>query len=428
MKTKTQAPASMTLRPYNPEPTAKMFHARDEVFRGVMGPIGSGKSVICALECFSRALEQKPNASGVRSTRWAFIRNSYPELLSTTAKTWAEWVPESICPLSVGVNVAARLVQRLADDTWVDMEIFFLALERDDDIRKLKSLELTGAWLNEAGELRKSVLDMAMGRVGRYPARIDGGATWSGVVADTNPVSDDHWWYRLAEKEQPRGYLFFKQPPAVVPAPSEDAHFPPEYVGNDGSFGYARAENVSNHSLGFSYWLRQVPGKDLEWIKVFLMGQYGTVTTDKAVYAEYNDAIHCAAKPFDAYRGLPLLIGWDFGLNASCVIVQLSPQGQLIVLDELTSEDMGVQRFARERVRPLLNNKYGGMGYTSVGDPAGGQRSQTTETTCLQILAEEGFPCVSAPTNEFVARREAVAWFLSRMVGGLPALLFSPAC
>src|SRR3990167_4299369 len=149
MKTKTQAPASMTLRPYNPEPTAKMFHARDEVFRGVMGPIGSGKSVICALECFS----------------WAFIRNSSPELLSTTAKTWAEWVPESICRLSVGVNVAARLVQRLADDTWVDMEIFFLALERDDDIRKLKSLELTGAWLNEAGELRNSVLDMAMGRV-----------------------------------------------------------------------------------------------------------------------------------------------------------------------------------------------------------------------------------------------------------------------
>lgn len=75
------------------------FHADDSFVRGIMGPIGSGKSVACVIEIISRALRQAPNQDGVRRTRWAVIRNTYPELTSTTIKTWMDWLPVSQCPI-----------------------------------------------------------------------------------------------------------------------------------------------------------------------------------------------------------------------------------------------------------------------------------------------------------------------------------------
>ena len=41
---------------------------------------------------------------------------------------------------------------------------------------------------------------------------------------DTNPMDDDHWWYRLSEKEKMGKYklTFFKQPGRVVEYTKED--------------------------------------------------------------------------------------------------------------------------------------------------------------------------------------------------------------
>ena len=51
-----------------------------------------------------------------------------------------------------------------------DIDVLFLALDREEDVRKLLSLELTGAWINEAREIPKAIVDTLTGRVGRYPA------------------------------------------------------------------------------------------------------------------------------------------------------------------------------------------------------------------------------------------------------------------
>lgn len=77
----------MAIIEYNAEPTAIKFHADDSFFRGIRGPIGSGKSVMCAVEIYRRAMQQAPTSNGVRYSRWAVVRNTYPELKSTTIKT-----------------------------------------------------------------------------------------------------------------------------------------------------------------------------------------------------------------------------------------------------------------------------------------------------------------------------------------------------
>ena len=57
-------------------------------FRGIRGPVGSGKSVACSIEVFRRSLMQNKDQHGKRKTRWAVIRNTNPQLRTTTIKTW----------------------------------------------------------------------------------------------------------------------------------------------------------------------------------------------------------------------------------------------------------------------------------------------------------------------------------------------------
>jgi len=422
---------------YKAYPTASRFHKSGAFVRGIRGPVGGGKTVASIMEMYTRALEQEPH-NGVRRTRWALIRNSYPELLSTTLKTFEDWVPPVVCPVTRSSPINGTLRVNLPDGTRVEAEFIFLALDIEDDVKKLKSLELTGAFLNEASELRKSVLDMLTSRVGRFPPQRWGGATWSGVVMDTNPPDDSHWWYHLAEEVKPPNFEFFSQPPALIRVPGRTPKDPPTYVPNDGTCpGLGMAENIpnlpgaspENPNGGFNYYLNMVSGKDEEWIKVYVLNQYGNLISGKPVYPEYADSVHLSATVLEPYRGVPVLLAYDFGLTPACIILQQTPRGQVRILDELISEDMGIERFASDIVKPFLNSdKYRGCTFFGVGDPAGGARSQADETTCFQILDRLGLKAIPAPTNSPMIRREAVAWFLTKMVDGEPGFLISPTC
>jgi len=413
---------------YIAEATPAKFHGSDAFVRGIMGPLGSGKSVACCIEIHRRGSQQLPNKQGIRKFRCAIIRNSYPELKTTTIKTWQDWFPDSICTMNWGSPITGTIKQPGAPTkefplgTKVEMEILFLALDRPKDVKKLLSMELSMAWINEARELPKEILDGVTARVGRYPAKRDGGPTWTGVILDTNPPDDDHWWYDIAEVQKPVGYRFWRQPPALIKTVDKTTDIV-TYLPNPA------AENVDNQPLGYKYWMQMVPGKAHEWLKVYVLGDYGTVYDGKPIYPEYNDAIHCADEDLEPMKGITLLLGFDFGLTPALAIGQMTPTGQLQILDEVVTEDMGVRNMIKNAVRPVLLNRYDGMTMRSWGDPAGTQRAQSTETTCMEILEEEGLPTEPAKTQEPVARREAVAKLLTSFdADGKPAFLLSPRC
>lgn len=426
---------------YKAEPTASRFHRSDAFVRGLRGPIGTGKSVTCCMEMIRRAREQEP-FEGVRRSRWAAVRNTYPELRTTTIKTWQDW---SGAPVKWDSPISSMFVRKLPDGTMVELEVLFMSLDRPDDVKKLKSLDLTGVWLNEASELAKAVLDMSTGRVGRFPSKVHGGPSWSGVIMDTNCPDDDHWYYMLAEAPTPEEleqraqleqqlrdlgvlkatqglYDWFSQPGALIEV---DGQYQPNPL----------AENVGNHTLGYGYWLRQVAGKTKEWIKVFILGQYGTVQDGKPVYPEFNDALHI--KAINPIQGLRLDIGMDFGLTPAAIITQTDPRGRLLVLDELCGEDMAIRQFLQDVLIPQLVRVYPTWwakrndkepGIVVFGDPAGAQRAQTDEKSCFDEVKAAGLKIRPGRTNAFLARRGAVAWFLSKLVAGQPALLLDPCC
>ena len=394
----------------------------------------SGKSVACIMEALSRAQEQIPNSKGVRRTRWAFVRNTYPELLSTTLNTWMDWVPEAIAPIKRSPVLKANLNQKLADGTWIDMEVIFLALDTEADVGKLKSLELTGVFINEASELPKEILEVATSRVGRFPAKADGGFNWTGVVMDTNPPAIGHWWQELDEVTKPDRYAFFRQPPALLLKQGtgceiEGEAIPPVYVPNTGQVpGIPAAENVRNHTLGFDYYLNMAQGKTIDWVKVFIQGEYGMVSKGKPVYPEYNDSFHCSKRDIETVRGMPILLSFDYGRTPACVILQMSPTGQVRVLREFVAQGMGLQTFLPEVIRPALMRDFRGMDVIVTGDPSGSYGNEANELTCETILRDNGFNYLPAVTNKPTARIESVVKFLVSNVEGRPGFQINPDC
>lgn len=389
--------------------------------RGLMGPIGSGKSVACCMEIVKRGMEQVPNAEGVRRTRWAAIRQTYPELKTTTINTWKEWVPEEVCPIVYGAPIEGFFRQGLSDGTRLELQIYFLALDKPRDVKKLLSLELTGAWINEARESDVSIVQSALSRTGRYPAKRDGALTWSGIIMDTNPPDDDHWWYNKAEKERPQDWEFFRQPGALIPIYKNGV-----IVDHEAN---PLCENKAHQPLGYHYWKRLTRGSDPEWVSVHCCGEYGSVYTGRPVYkGVYNDVLHVSSVPLGVFRGMPLILGFDFGLTPACTIGQFSPSGQLRVLRELECKRGGILQFVQNSVKPMLATVFPGMPVSAGVDPAGRQGSQVDEKTCIGQLREMGIPAEATWSNRFLYRRQAVIDRLSRMTDGKPALLLDPSC
>lgn len=403
---------------YKAAPTAHAFHASNAFVRSLRGPIGTGKTVTCIMEILRRAREQKP-FEGIRRSRWAAIRNSYPELKSTTIKSWQDWVPEEVAPMKWDSPITSTFKSKLPDGTFMECEIMFISLDRPADVKKLKSLDLTGGWINEASELPKAILDMLTGRVGRYPSMMQGGSSWSGIIMDTNSPDDDHWLYQLAEVTKPEGYEFFAQPGALLKIGDK-------YVPNP------LAENVEHHVLGYEYWLRQIPGKDAQWIKVYILGQYGSVFDGKPVYSEYNDTLHC--KQINPIQGVKLVIGLDFGLTPAAVITQTDARGRLLVLDEVVGDDMAIRGFLEDLLIPYLMDSYAPWWNKKdemiicIGDPAGDQRAQTDERCCFDEVRDKKLRIRAAKSNSWLPRRGAVAWYLSKLSGGQPAFLLDSDC
>lgn len=380
-----------------PGAVADDFFYCNEFVSGIRGPIGSGKSTACAFRIWRHLAEATPGKDGIRRARWAIIRNTYPELKTTTIKTWHQWFPPE-----VGKWQSEGPPTHFIKFPGFEMEIMFLALDRPEDVRKLLSLELTGAWINEAREVPKAILDGLTGRVGRFPSAAMGQSGWCGVIMDTNPPDSDHWWYKIAEEGTPDEFKFFSQPSGRSDAAENLANLPPRY--------YERA----------------MQGKDSEWIKVYVDGDYGFVQDGKPVWPEFKDGIHVVDVQPDPK--LALTLGIDFGLTPACAFLQQSVMGGWRVIDELATYDMGAVRFA-DVLGQKLRGEYKDFQLGGVwGDPAGDQRAQTDETTPFSILRAANIPARPAPSNDFVQRREAVAVALSRLIDGTPGLVVSPRC
>lgn len=371
----------------------------------------SGKSSGCVMELMNLAKEQAPNQLGIRRSRWAVVRSHYGQLRDTTIKTFTDWIPPKYFGEYRIVNHEFFIDKiRLDDGTRVESEILFRALDRPDHVSNLLSLEVTGAWINEVRETPKIIFDALDGRCGRFPPHREEGCTWAGIIADTNPPDTDHWIYKLFEQELASNpelqskYAIFHQP----------------------SGRSDRAENLRN--LPKDYYQNLAIGKTPEFIKVYIDGEYGYLQDGRPVFINYSDALHCAEKDIAPIRGLPLLIGADFGFTPAVTISQVTAKGQVHLLQEIVTEEMSLRSMVRDLLKPALLNKYHGLRVIGAGDPAGIRRQDTDGRNCFMELKDAGISVVPARTNSFSARYAAVDSVLTKTIEGKPAFRVSPSC
>jgi hypothetical protein len=415
---------------YKPDgETLKDFMKDNSFFRGLRGPVGSGKSVGCAVEIFRRALQQKPDANGVRKTRWAVVRNSYPQLRTTTIKTWLDWFPEDVWGKMLWHP--PPYTHRLQRGK-LDIEVIFLALDRPEDVKKLLSLELTGVWINEAREVPKAIVDACTMRVGRFPSMKDGGPTWYGVIADTNAPDEDHWWPIMSGEAplpdhitrdealmlvKPDTWNFFTQPGGMLEEKDREGNLT----------GYKlnpKAENRKN--ITPNYYPDIIKGKAKSWIDVYVLNKFGSLSDGKPIYPMFSDEVHLAKEPILPVPGVPIVVGMDFGLTPAAVFCQ-HVRAKWVILHELVAQDMGIVRFA-ELFRMEAAQRFPGASLQVYGDPAGDYRAQTDERTPFQILRSAGIKAYPAGNNDVALRLEAVSTALNRLVDGQPGFLVDPRC
>lgn len=397
---------------YTPTATGDIAHNDDSFVRVIMGPYGSGKSTWAATEIVRRACSVPKWHSGRRRSRWGIVRNTSGELATTTLATWLSWFGD------LGDVRKRQKPIMTYEHTFndghgiVELELLFIALDRPEDVRKIKSLELTGCYINELSEVPKAALAHMKGRVNRYPSKafcLE--PYWSGIIADTNPPEDDHWIYKDFEENKFDHHVLFKQPPGLLKHEGK-------WVRNPG------ADN-SDH-LPDNYYEMLAEGQSQEFVKVFCLGEYGSVGFGKRVYPEFNPDLH-AVESLACVQGLDLIIGWDFGLTPACVVLQLTPRGQLLILKEYVADGLGIRSFAESVVIPSIAKDfpYCKIGL-SIGDPAGNARNEIIEEmSCIGELNSLGIPTSSARTNDISPRLGSVRYFLNRMVDGKPSLLLN---
>ncbi|HUY05021.1 MAG TPA: hypothetical protein VMV33_17215 [Rhodocyclaceae bacterium] len=407
-------------------PTVNAFFDSDAFFRGLMGPFGSGKSSACVWDIVQRGLRQAPGEDGVRRSRWAVIRNSYQQLEDTTQKTFFQWFSPHIHGewRSSKHDFIIRSLKASHNEPPAEIEIMFRALDRPDQMGKLLSTEYTGGWINEGREVPWAIYDALSGRVGRYPAMRDGGATWSGIIADTNPPDNDSEWYRFFEER--KGHEEAIEALAkVIPGGMDLDRFSAVFKQPSGLA--PNAENLTNLPPG--YYQRLAIGKSPDWVKVYVKGEYGFTTDGKPVFPEYSDALHCPADKAlwpKVVKGVEVIRSWDFGLTPACIYSQITANGRWNILDEQVATRMGADSFSDE-VLSHSGREFRGCTFLDVGDIAGKQGAQTDERTCFDILHGKGIMIQAAPQT-LALRLDGTRRPMRMLVDGRPQFTIHPRC
>lgn len=390
----------------------------------IVGPVGSGKSTASCLRLCRHAYEQRPWPAADRmiaKTRFAIVRNTKPQLRDTTMKTWFQVFPEALYgrrEITDFQHVWKFRPQGYSHE--IHAEFLFRALDTEEDVGELLSLEVTGFYFNELREAAENVLAMARKRAGRYPAAEEGGCTWRGWFGDSNAWHDQHPLHAMFVDERTRDpdAKLFRQPSGLAPDAEnlENLNQTPETA----ALPY---DDPRRREQGRSYYTKHSFNADDA--RVYIENEWGHTREGKPIYTEYRDLVHCKRVEPDPRR--PLDIGLDFGRTPAAVIGQETNQGGWLARWELVTEDMGLVKFAELLARYLAQVAPAFQVGRITGDPAG-MAKDSNDMTAFQLLKGAGLSARPARTNELSVRIEAVQGALRRLAGGEPGLIIHPEC
>lgn len=387
---------------YNPPVSVTPFLTSNKFANFIVGPVGSTKTTASIMKIMYEAQRVAKCKDGIRRSRIAVVRNTRQMLYDTTIPDFEKWLGR----FGVLVKTDSKFILRFDD---VECEVLFRGLDDANDVRRLLSLQLTFGMMDEFREIHPDVYNALTGRLGRYPDKSmngvgpcnDAGEQIHKVWGATNPPDADTFWEQLLS-DPPDNMHVTIQPSGRSPEADWVQYLPDGYYDN------------------------LCEGKSEDWVSVYVDGEFGRSLSGQPVFKSFDRKVHVAEKDTNVLPATTVIIGVDAGLSPAATICQVAYDGRLIVHDSLISESMGALRFIREKLKPLLLNKFPGHRTQIIIDPAAYQRAQTDERCVADMFKQEGFNVKPAKTNSITARISAVDNYLTRMVDGKPGVLMSP--
>lgn len=390
----------MTTIKYIPPKSVQGYIQSEKFISLIVGPVGSGKTTASIFKILYHAARMRPQEDGIRRSRCVVVRNTMDQLKDTTIPSIQTWFPPEVAHYA---KTDKKMLIKLGD---VELELLFRALDDADDVRKLLSLELSFAFMDEFREIPKAIYDAIQGRVGRYPSMAKGGCVKDDgapnyhVFGSTNPPDyGTHWEELLSD-----------------PPENCDAFFQPSGLSPEADW----TENLID-----GYYDNLAQGKTQDWVDVYIHSKFGKSLSGMPVHRAFDREIHVAkGELLPQKMGQGLIIGLDVGLSPAAVIGQVGYDGRVSVYESIVPDErIGMFRFLNEYIKPALAKRYPGMPVVIIADPAGQQRAQTDEKSVYDVIRAQGFKVVPARTNAVAARIMAVDALLTRTVDGKPSIL-----
>lgn len=396
----------------------------NEKFIGLaVGPIGSTKTTAGIQKILYHAARMAPCLDGIRRSRAVWVRNTREQLRDTSIPDFLKFFPDG--QYGSYLKSEMKYVIRVGD---IECEVLFRGLDDAQDVRRLLSMQASFGILDEFREINPQIFEQLQGRLGRYPdgMLVPHKPEW-GVDSKGNPVqgcvtedgkSNKLLWGMSNPPDMDTYWEdFLSEPPANAHVTIQPSAFAPE------------ADWL--HFLPTDYYENLAEGKTEDWVDVYIHAKFGKSLGGLPVFRSFNRDVHIAKAPlkFNPIAAEPLLVGLDIALNPAAVIGQLAHEGRLMILDDLHASGMGVLRFLRTKLKPLLTTKYPGARVLIIVDPSGVRRMDTDEETVVRIIKAEGLAVKPAKTNRLAPRIAAVDNFLTRTVDGAkPLLQIDPGC
>lgn len=366
---------------FNPNPVQRGFIESQATADLFSSRVGEGKTTGLCWASFYH-MRHNPGADHV------FIRDTFENIRNSTMKTFFEWFPPGQCG---DFNVTQKRF------TWFEGigkgTVTFVGMDDPTDASKLLSWVLGGMFIDEPAPasggngVDEMVFDIGIQRL-RQP-----GCKWYPLKLATNNPDEEHWTYRKFVNEGQQNNYKLWQP--------------------------MNPENINNLPQDYYEKIRRANAHRPDLIRRFVDGQFGFQQEGVIVTPQWNERIHLSLGLLPI-KGKEVICLWDFGLNPTCIITQLSPMGYWNILHSFVGEGIGVEELIDDLVLPCLRDRFSGSRVRHIGDPAGNQREQSNSkrTAVKSIRTMIGGPYRPGPVR-WEDRKNPLQSILTRTISGM---------
>lgn len=308
-------------------PQQKQFISAQEPNAAYVGGQGSGKSVALCTAAILNAISERDGFSLIG-------RLNMPALETTTMKTFLEMVPED-----QGEWAESKKMFRFNNGH----QVIFKHLDITDPkiVGHIKSLNLSGAYVDEATEIREEVYFILIGRLRRKTA------LRHRIRLASNPAGHDWIWRHFFDPNRKREWQISNL--GITASTLDNPFLPKEYVQN---------------------MLNTYPP---DWADRFIYGSFSDFSD--LVYKEFSELTHTwdPKKSYAVFGGAgnppqqwPVIIGIDIGSDIdpwAITIDAVSPWGSLFQDGEIYGNSMLIADIAQQLKEKINGRKVQGIAY-----------------------------------------------------------------